>query len=128
MNPGLAIIGAAAGFIVYNEVKSSGDAVKQPGEPPKQPFWNEWFDSGDQPATGNGGNTTPDNTGRDVAGVVNSVAKFGTSLLEFIGGGNSNPNGDDNTVTSGTVGSSGKLGSAGEATEGDPSEWNMPSF
>lgn len=126
MNAGIAILGAAAGFIAYNELKGAKSSAAQTPKAPKSPFYQEWWNSGDEPATGNGPPTTVDNTGRDVAGVVNSVARFGTSLLEFIGAQSSSAE-DPNTVNSGTIGSQNKLGSATSATE-DDGGWNLPQF
>lgn len=109
MNAGLALIAVAAGFVVYKEVKDNPPASGQPDKANKQPFWNHWLDSGDQPQTGNGGPTT-DQTGHDVANTIQSVSKFATSLLDYFGtqgdnkssGGGTSTGGPTNTYSSGT--------------------------
>lgn len=87
MDAGLGLIAIAAGFVAFKVVGDKGDAVAQPGKAARQPFWNEYMDSGDQPSTGNGSPGT-DQTGKDVAGVINTVGKFATSLLDWMGSDN----------------------------------------
>lgn len=100
MNAGLLLIAGAAGFVTYKVATSQQGAANQPGKEQKNPFWGDWFNPGSQPQTGNGGPTT-DQTGKDVANTVTAIAKFGTSLLDYFGGGRDNQSSGGGTSTGG---------------------------
>lgn len=102
MTPGFAALALAGGFITYEIVKTkqaTSDATQQ-NKAPKQPFWNEWLNGGDQPATGNGSPGT-DQTGHDVANVVVGLTKFATSLAQYFGTAQDNQSSGSGTSTGG---------------------------
>lgn len=82
MNPGLLIVAGLGGYVVYEKLSTSDSAASQPGVTQKAPFWNSWFQSGNQPQTGNGSPTTD---AQSVSNAIAGVSKFATSLVSYFG-------------------------------------------
>lgn len=106
IDAGLAIIAASAGFIGYKVLSKDAVTSVQPAKAQKPGLLGSWFQTPDQPATGNGSPNT-DQTGHDIADVVKDVSKFGTSLLQYFGTSQDNKSSGGGTSTGGPTNSYG---------------------
>jgi hypothetical protein len=82
VSPLIAALGALGGYIAYDKLSNAKAEAAQPAAQQKEPFWNSWFQQGNQPATGNGRPTTDVSS---VSNAIGDVAKFGVSLVEYFG-------------------------------------------